>query len=310
MQRLRALRSRPPLVPKELIVPVCQRLAFVLFVMCGTALSLRIYALWKMGKFNHSEIGRMTFTPVNGTHFFLDIGNGEHDGISQTRVLEERGWKGICAGPNPEKKRVCKSISTPVSARDGEKVMVSDCSQQTTLQVLTSVVSSIDCPKVSQPGVGIADFLHISQAPRVIDYLSLRTDGSELSILNRFPFEKFCVRAWTVSHRYTKDASSIAKILKNQGCRVKEIGDGAFARCSCDRFSESLMHVNLQPVVGGDSPKRRKRSSSKAIVSSGMLIEEAAQKREQAEVDPLAEASHVLGGASGLGGSLIRRAFE
>lgn len=330
MQRLRGLR-RPPLVPKELIVPVCQRLAFILFVMCGTALSIRIYSLWKMGKFN-SE--RMNFTPVNGTRFFLDIGNGDHDAISHTKLLEENGWKGICAGPHPEGTRLCRHISQPVAAENGDQVMVADCSQQTRLQVLTSIVSSIECPKVARPGVGIEELLRISkahlEAPDVIDYVSLHTEGSELSILSKFPFKKFCARAWTVHHTH-RDAALIEELFEKQGCHVKAMADGSWARCHCDQFAESLLSASVVPRVDADELKHRKRVSHSGImVPSGMLEEtakedqstrkiqtaemkvqrkEATDQDQPVEVDPIAETMHILGGSSGLGGSIMRKSF-
>jgi len=288
-----------PLVPKELIVPVCQRLAFILFVMCGTALGIRLFALWKMGKLGHYGPRVAALSPVNGTRFFLDIGNAANNGISPTKQLEESGWKGVCASPFPSTERSCKAISMPVVPTEGDQVEVDDCAQSSPLQVLMSAVATIDCPKVVRAGVGIVDLLQLSKAPPVIDYLALETDGSELSILKRFPFDEFCVRAWTVGHK--ADATDTHKLLTSRGCKVKDVGPAYWARCPCS--SESLLQVRAE--APRHSQRHRKKSSPAvaAIVPSGVL------PVEPAETDPLGESSRMLGGSSGLGGSLLRRSF-
>lgn len=305
------LRSRPPLVPKEMIGPVCQRLFLVLFVMCGAALSIRLFALWKMGKLAGHE--RISFTPVNGTRFFLDISSGEHAGVSATKMLEESGWRGVCASPFPEAKRSCKAMSMAVAPTDGEQVTVTDCSQSTTMQVLMSAVSTVNCPLSQRSGVGIKEMIQLSKAPNVIDYVTLNTGGSELSLLNKFPFDKFCVRSWTVTHR-GQDSAQIQTLFKSRGCTVKPLGDGCWVRCSCSSFAQSLMHVRAAKNVGAKpllqlvqkaSARARKKSSARAIMSSGMQLEVSPEDLP-ASADPLAEGSHLLGGASGLGGSLLR----
>lgn len=259
-----------------------------------------------MGKLGHMQ--RNNFTPVNGSYFFLDFGNGDEDGLSQTKSLEQSGWQGVCVGPFPEAGRSCKPISMPVAAKDGDQVLVSDCSQTSPLQVLMSAVRTVDCPKVPRAAVGVAEVLKVAKAPRIIDFVALHTEGSELSILNRFPFSKYCVRSWTVK-RNPQDASKVTELLQSRSCKVKDLGDAAWARCHCDSFQESLLQSHLVPRVGNETTQlnhRQRKKFKASIVPSGMLVEEA---QKEYETDPMAESAHILGGASGMGGSLLRRSF-
>jgi len=283
---------RPPLVPKELIVPVCQRLAFVLFVMCSTALSLRLFALWKMGKFRHigaaERLLNASFSPLspsNGTvRFFLDIGDGHHGEASSTKLLEEHGWRGVCARPFPDAQRACKAISMPVVAEDGDQVTVDDCAQKPLMEVLLSVATkrTRNCPKVVRAGVGIKEVLQLSQAPPVIDYLVLDTDGASLSILEKFPFNEHCVRSWSVKHSQA-GTSAIRKLFASRGCRSKDVGNIHWARCRCSDFSAGLLQKRLIPRRGfaqarAETLKRshrdRKKSRGVALASSGMMADE------------------------------------
>jgi hypothetical protein len=196
-----------------------------------------------MGKIGHHLGGRLGLTNVNGTHFFMDIGSSAND--VGTKRLEDNGWKGVCASPFPDVERSCKTISSPVVPKDGEQVSVEDCTQTTgVLQVLMSAVATTHCPQVMRAGVGIAEVLDLSKAPSIIDYLALDTSGSELPILKRFPFEKFCVRAWTVRHGEKADKADIQQLLESRNCHVKDVGDVYWARCSCSDFSETLLQVN------------------------------------------------------------------
>jgi len=281
-------------------VPVCQRLAFILFVMCSTALGLRLIALWKMGKIGHHLDGRLGFTDVNGTHFFMDIGSSAND--VGTKRLEENGWKGVCASPFPDLERSCKRISLPVVPKDGEQVSVKDCTQTSgVLQVLMSAVAAIDCPKVMRAGVGIAEMLHLSKAPRIIDYLALDTGGSELPILRRFPFEKFCVRAWTVKHGEKADRADIQRLLEARKCHVKDVGDVHWARCSCSDFSATLLQFDEVDAESSRHSGRHRKKSTKSVIASSALL--------QQNADPPSESIAMLGGSSGLGGALLRRSF-
>ncbi len=62
-------------------------------------------------------------------------------------------------------------------------------------------------------------------APRVIDYWSLDTEGSELAILRSFPFDAYAVRVLTVEHNGTSMRWQIRRFLESRGYEmVRELG--------------------------------------------------------------------------------------
>ena len=61
------------------------------------------------------------------------------------------------------------------------------------------------------------DFLIKYNAPNVVDYLSIDTEGSEYAILENFNFNKYKFRVITVEHNYTKNRQKIFDLLTNNG---------------------------------------------------------------------------------------------
>lgn len=179
----RVMRRRSTLVvPKELLWPLCQRLFLVLFVMCSTALGIRLHALWRLGKLG--SLSRMdNHIHVNGTHFFLDIGSGNAGlpGFSHTKQLEDNGWRGVCADPFPDKSRSCQTLAMPVTPVRGDNVKMMDCRDP------TSHTLPGKCTQVNRNGVTVVDVLKLTRAPKVIDYINLDTEGTELAVLKTFP---------------------------------------------------------------------------------------------------------------------------
>jgi len=267
-------------------VPLFQRLALVLFAMCGTALGIRLFNLYQAqvrATRNHSN----TVTHhVNGTKFFLDIGSGNSglQGYSPTAMLEGAGWKGVCADPFPDADRSCTAVDAPVTPLAGQSVTLRDCTPHFSplLVMLSTAVST--CPTVERSGVSIADVLKLSQAPHVIDFVSLNTEGTELAILQRFPFQDFCVQSWTVKHGNKANATpGIQNLLKARHCRVTSAGASYFARCPCDRFAESLLtrravaltaHTAHSTLMRSAPTQQRKRKSKQGSMVSTLTLPE------------------------------------
>ena len=65
--------------------------------------------------------------------------------------------------------------------------------------------------------ISLDDFLTQNGAPKVIDYLSIDTEGSEYEILRTFPFDKWTVRFITVEHNYTPLRDAIRALLEPLG---------------------------------------------------------------------------------------------
>lgn len=209
------------------------------------------------GAFNAAvELERLPTTTLpnsmdhaNAPGFFFDIGASSSAvrGSKRSQLLEKKGWSGICAVPYPGdfSSRSCRVVALPVSGISGEKVQVQDCSERpahTFAGLIRTLQKDTTCPEVEANTVGIVDLLSLSAAPPVIDYIALDTHGSELEILEQFPFSDFCARSWTVKHNYDSHLMErIRSILEvAHGCRVREGAGEYWARCICEKNTKQI----------------------------------------------------------------------
>src|SRR6476620_9036826 len=89
-------------------------------------ISAQELAGWK--KF-YSQIGQdkwvaETVFPGVTDGFFLDVGSGDGTLFSNTKALEQRGWKGICIDPFPAhmEDRTCQMLKEVVFSETGKQV--------------------------------------------------------------------------------------------------------------------------------------------------------------------------------------------
>jgi FkbM family methyltransferase len=141
---------------------------------------------WVCGFFNYKKNG-----------FFLDV--GAHNGLylSNTLYLEkELGWKGICveAGNAPYseliKNRTCDCVHAFVSDKneiiDFKEMQYGDLKRDNSLQKIQSITLDMLLP--------------LCDTPKVIDYISIDTEGFDYKVLCGFPFDKYEGILWTIEH--------------------------------------------------------------------------------------------------------------
>jgi FkbM family methyltransferase len=182
--------------------------------------------------------------------FFLDSGASDGVSGSNTLLLESRfDWRGICVEPNDRLfarlvcERRCVCLNCCLYDRAGEVAFfesagvlggIVDEYDPRHLNYARSVVASqrgngeAGGP-VTKPARTIGSVLREFGAPRVIDYWSLDTEGSELAILRSFPFGEFTVRVLTVEHNLAPVRETIRRFLEARGyhrARLLGIDDG------------------------------------------------------------------------------------
>ena len=54
-------------------------------------------------------------------------------------------------------------------------------------------------------------------APKIIDYLSIDTEGSEYEILKKFNFDKYIFSVITCEHNFTENRKKIFNLLTSKG---------------------------------------------------------------------------------------------
>jgi hypothetical protein len=177
--------------------------------------------------------------------FFLDSGASDGVRASNTRLLESSyGWKGICVEPDEAffaalvKNRNCYCLNCCLYESDGIVEFVEantlggilDEYHPAHLQFAMSTFrvpeDATGKPKtVRKVARTVRSVLRECAAPPVIDYWSLDTEGSELTILKSFPFDEYSFRVLTVEHNRLPVRYRIREFLEGHGYQlIKEMG--------------------------------------------------------------------------------------
>ena len=175
--------------------------------------------------------------------YFLDFGASNGVRFSNTLLLERSfGWRGICIEPNDsffeelKKNRNCQCLNVCVYDRDGDVEFVENAA------VLGGILHEYDpthleyakanfdlrCDPTGRPTTvrkvarTLRSVLKACEAPSVIDYWSLDTEGSELRILKSFPFGQYSFRVITVEHNWLPSRARIHDFLERRGYRLEK----------------------------------------------------------------------------------------
>ena len=158
-----------------------------------------------------SQIGQdkwITETVFPGVNdgVFLDVGSGDGYTNSNTYVLEQKGWTGICVDPLPTnvESRRCQMFREVVFSQAG-RVMKFHAAGE-----LAGIADTLDtwkplaekAPVLEFTTVTLGDILARAKAPRYIHYMSLDIEGAELEALKGLPFDTYAFGAMTIEHNY------------------------------------------------------------------------------------------------------------
>jgi FkbM family methyltransferase len=156
-------------------------------------------------KWVHSILGNKS----NG--FFIELGACDGLYLSNTLFFERTlGWKGICIEPNDNyiaelhNNRTCIVRNELIYSEMGVEV---DFTLNHTASSIIDVNDN-NCPftdinsskSVKKMTTTLSNVLDTTNAPSIIDYLSLDVEGQEYNILSTFPFDKYKFRCITVEH--------------------------------------------------------------------------------------------------------------
>lgn len=160
--------------------------------------------------------------------FFVEFGATDGIGLSNTFLLEkEYGWNGILVEPgkNWSKELVINRKSKIdfrcVAASSKKYVMFSE----TTSPELSTISGfenhdqnkRITKSTYSVETVSLIDLLTEHDAPKIIDYISIDTEGTEFDILKNFDFDKYKFKIMTVEHNFTAEREKIFQLLTTNG---------------------------------------------------------------------------------------------
>jgi FkbM family methyltransferase len=164
--------------------------------------------------------------------YFVEIGADDGVRFSNTHMLEASfDWRGICVEPNPQtydllrNNRRCWTDPRCLWHSSGDELDFS-VAEDSTLSTLTAFASGDHLAEhrhlvgqITVPSVSLNDLLREHDAPDIIDYMSIDTEGSEVEILDAFDFDRHSFRCITVEHNYTANEAVLDRLLANNGYR-------------------------------------------------------------------------------------------
>lgn len=165
--------------------------------------------------------------------YFVEFGATNGKQISNTYLLEKAfGWTGIVAEPSPfwhaelRRNRNCIIETKCVWKRSGEHLQFLVSQSSPELATIESFRNNDHHKEFRAQNATLFDVETISlnellsthSAPRIIDYLSVDTEGSELDILEAFDFTKHTPRILSVEHNHIQtQREQLRELLEARG---------------------------------------------------------------------------------------------
>jgi FkbM family methyltransferase len=141
---------------------------------------------------------------------FIEIGASDGKILSNTYLLEQMGWTGICVEPIPEKFELLQKNRKSINVNKAVyNVSGQDINFTVALEsLLSGITSEIDTHRsvittgtsISIKTITLNDLIQEHGLPNFIEYLSLDTEGSEYTILKAVDFSKYTFGTIHVEH--------------------------------------------------------------------------------------------------------------
>lgn len=177
------------------------------------------------------DIFVLILTNFKRNGFFVEFGVMDGLDLSNTLLLEkEYNWSGILSEPSKihhdqiKTNRTAKFDPRAVYSKTGHSLSFKEV-DIAGLSGLNDYFQKDGHGKNREVGteylvetISLHDLLEQNNAPYVIDYLSVDTEGSEYEILSNFDFTSYQINILTVEHNYIKETrKNIKDYLESKG---------------------------------------------------------------------------------------------
>ena len=154
--------------------------------------------------------------------YFLDVGSGDGVQDSNTKVLEDLGWEGVCIDPFPTNMsgRRCTLFTNPVDSTGGKRVRFRKAGQLGGIEEHLGAWkgAAVTYPAVELETRTLTEILAQAKAPSYIHYMSLDIEGAELEALKGLDFSRYRFGAMTIEHNWEMPKrSQIRALLESKG---------------------------------------------------------------------------------------------
>lgn len=160
--------------------------------------------------------------------YFVEFGATDGVGLNNTHMLEaELGWTGILAEPargwhaDLKRNRECTIETRCVWRASGETIRFTEAprGENSGISSYVSTTRKLRGNSYDVTTISLNDMLAEHDAPQVIDYMSVDTEGSEFEILNALDFDRWSFRVLTVEHNFAPQRADIHALLTSKGYR-------------------------------------------------------------------------------------------
>jgi FkbM family methyltransferase len=161
--------------------------------------------------------------------YFVEFGAADGEYLSNTVMLERHhGWTGILSEPgrnSHEHLLGCRNAAIDLRCvwdASGKHLTFSQ-NPEAVLSTISEFANHDDAveERYMVETVSLNDMLDQHRAPPRMGYLSIDTEGSELTILKKFDFTRYSFEVITVEHNYSRDRSRIFDLLTAHGYQRK-----------------------------------------------------------------------------------------
>lgn len=172
--------------------------------------------------------------------FYVEAGAHNGVGDSATYWMEQAGWQGICVEPSAafaglKESRTCAIDNRALWRADGEEILFREVSGNAIelsgiLQCFGDHWDRETRPHRDRmvPTVTLTTLLREHNAPPVIEFLSLDTEGSEWEILSAHDFDAYRFRAVLVEHNgVDSKRAKLRELMAERGYRLCDDGQPA-----------------------------------------------------------------------------------
>ena len=166
--------------------------------------------------------------------FFVEFGATNGINFSNSYLLEKYfGWKGILVEPAKKwhkelRKHRSVNIDYHCVWRDSGRTLLFNETEIGEISTLDRFSKSDQFSKDRRTGkkyhvntISLLDLLNKYKAPKIIDYLSIDTEGSEWEILKAFDFQSYKFRVITCEHNFSAKRRLILNLLSSHGYKRK-----------------------------------------------------------------------------------------
>lgn len=153
---------------------------------------------------------------------FIEFGAANGVSNSNTFLLEKKfNWKGILVEPAKsfykelKRKRNCYIENKIVYKDSKSKLIFYECynPELSTINLSNNHNRDFVRSKYELETISLNYLLRKYNMPKIIDYLSIDTEGSEFDILNKFNFKEFKFRIITCEHNFGFNRKKVFNLL-------------------------------------------------------------------------------------------------